>query len=204
MGVVGGEFFEEDGGVLLWDEEARRADVEYGTEWEKRGVMGGEDLVGSRVNGVGGWGEEDEVVEGGCEVRQDGAEIARIGLDGEDDGQGFGGPGGDLRGVGQGEFGVPGLASKCVGDGMAESWNVDAEGGDVLEAERQVWAGRGPAGAFADGAGFVVAEDDLVEAAAVAGAVDGGRGLGKFFEAEFLECVVIRGKDFLPDRNACG
>ncbi len=104
VGVVGGEVGEEHGRVLLWDEDAGGGKVEGGFEGEERGAVGGEDLVAVGVDGGGGGGEEDEPIEGCGEICQDGAEVARVGLDSDDDGYGFGGPGGDLGGVRQAEW----------------------------------------------------------------------------------------------------
>ncbi len=83
----GGEFFEEGGGVLLWDEDAGWGEVEGCFEGEECGRVAGEDLAAVGVKVGAGRGEQDELTtERGREFQEDGTEVAWVALDCEDEG----------------------------------------------------------------------------------------------------------------------
>ena len=202
---LGSELREEFAGGFEGDEGAGRCKGEDGLEIEQ-GCAG---IVEVReADGVGeghGWGEENErSMDAGGEFGDGAAEWGAVVLDGQDEGDGSGGPGADLFGVGGAEGGDAGGAVERAGNGVAEAVPVHNERGDFFDGEWDVRAVVGVTDADADGGGFVVAMDDVVAAAALARAGDKFWEDGVLLEAEIFEVVKTLAEVIVPDSGDGG
>ncbi len=79
----GREFFEEDGGILLWHEDAGGRQIECRFEGEELGACIGEEFLAGGAH-VGGRGRDEDVrlLEAEAEFCDCGTEFFRGGLDG--------------------------------------------------------------------------------------------------------------------------
>jgi len=89
---------------------------------------------------LAGGRKEDESFEAGRQLGDNGAKAFGVGLDGEDDGDGFGRPRGDLERVGRGEWRDFGFAGEGFGDGAGELVPVEFQRRDSGEGQGYIRA----------------------------------------------------------------
>lgn len=109
---------------------------------------------GSDVGEGGGRSEQDKfLVQQRDEFRAGETETGTLGLDGQDDGDGVGGPGADLDRVWDGQFAEFCFKAERFTDFAAKFLPVELEGGDVVPGKLSVFAAVRVALAEADGDG---------------------------------------------------
>jgi len=111
---------------------------------EKAGLDVGEEFQASGVEMNAGGSEEDEgLAEPSDQFGDNGAELALFVLDGEENRDGVGGPGTDLGGGGEREFGGSGVEAEGFAEGTTEERLIELPGGGLTVSRSAGRAGSG-------------------------------------------------------------
>lgn len=149
-------------------ERAVLREKEVGIERKERSAIISKHRLARGIEMGAGRGEQDKrPAQGRGELGDCAAKIIGSNLDGEDGGDGIGGPGADLEGVGGRQFHKFADEAKGFAEGAAEFRKIDFERSNLRTSERNVGAKRRVAATDSHRAFAVMTRDDMMRATAV-------------------------------------